>query len=201
MKRFEETGLWEVLDTCHTTKSTPLEKMKEILNEYLQEILVHCRENKGLAERIRSLNHLRSQFTTYLESKALTTKKLSVLRIIIRQALDAIDTELGIIKMDLEHPDRFIEFPADPPPLARWGGNVVDLIEYFIGPQAAGLLLLPSGKPMNYEESIEFLEKSYGITISNASDRRGKALDRQKNTQFQDKMRRVYLEEAEKRNL
>ena len=117
----------------------------------------------------------------------------------IKRAVGFINDEIDIIKMELEYPERFIVFPSENPPLARWGGKISDLIEYHIGPQAAGLLQHPSGQPMSYEESIEFLEKTYGITISNAHDRRAKVLDRQKNTTFQDEMRQVYLLEAKKR--
>lgn len=118
----------------------------------------------------------------------------------VGQAIYLIDRELDLIKMDLEHPERFIVFLEEHPPLARWNSNINDLIELFIGPQASGKLLNPDGRPMNYEESVEMLEKIFGIKISNPSDRRGKVLDRQKNTTFQDEMRQVFLEEAKKRN-
>lgn len=118
----------------------------------------------------------------------------------MKRAIYALDSERHILDMDLEYPDRFLEFPSDNPPFARWGGNINDLIEYHIGPQASGLLQHPSGQPMTYDESIEFLEKTYGITISNPHDRRGKVLDRQKNTKFQDEMRQVYLLESKKRD-
>lgn len=57
----------------------------------------------------------------------------------------------------------------------------------------------PSGRPMTYDEAVDFLEKVYGVTISNPCDRRGKVLDREDNTAFQDEMRKVYLLEANKR--
>ncbi len=201
MKRFDDTRFWEIIETYDSNPAIATVELDGTLDEFIAGLHIYCREEKNIAERTRILNYYRGKLVALMEEKTQTSKKHTVLRIIIKRAISAIDSELFLIKMDLEHPERFIEFPADPPPLARWGGNVIDLIEYFIGPQAAGLLLQPSGKPMNYEESIEFLEKTFGITISNPSDRRGKALDRQKNTQFQDKMKRVYLEEADKRNL
>ncbi len=200
MKRFDDTELWEVLKTYDNSPAIATVRLDDILDEFLAEIHSYCREDKNIAERTRSLNYLRSKLAAYLERKTYASKKLTVLRILIKRAISSIDSELFLIKMDLEHPERFIEFPADPTPLARWGGNVIDLIEYFIGPQAAGLLQQPSGRPMTYEESIELLEKTFGIKIPQPHDRRGKALDRQKNTAFTDEMRRVLLEEAKKRD-
>jgi hypothetical protein len=118
----------------------------------------------------------------------------------IKQAIHFVSDEIGIVRMDLEHPERFIEFPEDNPPLARWGSTSGNLIEYFIAPQAAGLLQHPSGKPMTYEESIELLEKIFGIKLLQPYDRRVKLLSRQKNTTFQDEMRRVFLDEAKKKD-
>jgi hypothetical protein len=102
--------------------------------------------------------------------------------------------------MDLAHPDRFLEFPSENSPLAHWNGPIAEIIELSIGPQASGRLQHPSGRPMNYEESIKLLEKIFGITIADPYDRRGKILDRQKNTRFQDEMRLVFLQEAKKRS-
>jgi hypothetical protein len=100
--------------------------------------------------------------------------------------------------MELEHPEGFVA--AATPARARWGGNVVDLIEYHIGPQAAGILQHPNGMPMTYEESVEFLENTYGVTVPNLCDRRAKALARQDNTAFTDKMRKVLQLESEKQD-
>ena len=200
MRRFDKTELWEALKCCNNSPAIATLKLDDVLDEFLAEIHSYCRENKDIAERTRSLNYLRSKLTAYLEDRAYTSKKFTVLRIIIKRAISSIDSELMIIKMDLEHPERFIEFPADPAPLARWGGSINDLIEYHLGPQAAGVLQLPSGRPMNYEESIEFLEKTYGISVPQPHDRRGRVLDRQKNTSFTDEMRRTLLEEAKKRD-
>jgi len=114
-------------------------------------------------------------------------------------AVGAIDTELEIVAEDWEYRKRFVEPLQDRRhPVGRWGGNVADLIEYHIAPQAAGLLQHPSGMPMEYEEAVGFLEHIYGVTVSNPSDRRAKILERVENTAFQDTMRKVFLLEADK---
>ena len=118
---------------------------------------------------------------------------------LVEQALDIFDCELKIIDMELEHPELRKAAPAIA--LVRWGGNVADLIEYHIGPQAAGLLQHPSGMPMTYEEAVGFIEDTYRVTVSNASDRRAKILERVDNTSFTDKMRKVLLLEADKHNV
>lgn len=200
MKRFDDTGLWEVLKNFEDPPSAMNTRLDVLLDKFVKYLHDYCREEKSIAEKTRSLNYARAELMMLLESKRFESKRYLCIRTIIKQAIYFIDGELNLIKLDLEHPERFIEFPSDHPPLARWGGNINDLIEYHIGPQTAGVLQHPSGRPMEYDESIQFLEKIYGITISNGSDRRGKVLDRQKNTSFQDEMRQVFLLEAKKRN-
>jgi hypothetical protein len=115
---------------------------------------------------------------------------------LVEQALDIFDCELKIVDMEWTHPEgRTVEAASA---LVRWGGPVVDLLEYHIGPQAAGLLRHPSGMPMTYDEAVDFIEKTYGVKVSNPSDRRAKILERVDNTAFTDKMRKVLLSEADK---
>lgn len=200
MRRFDDTRLWKVLKTCYDTSSTTTSGLEEILDEFVVSLHKYCREERNIAEKTRSLHYAKSELAGYLECSRFDSKKHKTMRALLRQAVYFIESELNLVKLDLEHPERFIEFPSDNPPLARWGGSVADLIEYHIGPQAAGKLLKPSGEPMNYEESIGFLERIYGISIPNPHDRRGRVLDRQKNTSFQDEMRHVFLEESKKRD-
>lgn len=200
MRRFDDTGLWEFLKNFENTPASINAGLDTLLERFAAYLHTYCREEKSIAEKTRSLNYAKSELVMLLESKRFDSKRYVCIRTVIKQAIYFIEGELNLIKLDLEHPERFIEFPSDTPPLARWAGDIVDLIEYHIAPQAAGMILKPSGEPMNYEESIELLERIYGIKISNPPDRRGKALDRQNNTKFQDKMRQMYLEEAKKRN-
>ncbi|MDL2319836.1 hypothetical protein LJC45_01745 [Alistipes sp. OttesenSCG-928-B03] len=199
MIRFDDTGLWEVLRSGNNTLNDRDAGLCALLDKFVAYLHEYCREEKSIAEKTRSLNYAKSELSLHLESNRFGAKKHALIRALIKQAIFFIEDELNLIKLDLEHPERFIVFPESQPALARWNGSVNDLIEYFIGPQAAGKLLNPDGRPMNYEESVEFLEKTFGILIPNAHDRRGRVLDRQKNTSFMDEMRRVFLEEAKKR--
>jgi hypothetical protein len=198
MKRFDHTRLWAVFRTLEQT--TDGSNPKAIFDEFVDEVSAYCRAETSLAERTRTLSYVRSEFRLYLDEQRCGTKKNVPLRRIIRQAVYFIENEIDLVKMELAHPERFITFPSDSAPLIRWGASTADLIEYTIGPQAAGILQLPSGKPMNFEEAVIFLEKIFGITIPQFYDRRTKILDRQKNTAFQDEMRRIFLEEAKKRS-
>lgn len=200
MKKFNDTVLWEVLKTSDSIPATAPVHLDEALDDFIAVLHAFCREERNIAERTRALSDLRSKLATHLEDKLCTSKKCALLRNIIKQAISSIDSELFLVKMDLEHPERFIEFPSDTPPLGRWGGNISELIEYTIGPQVSGKLLMPSGKPMTFEEAIEFLEKTFGITIPYPHDRRAKVFDRQKNTAFQDEMRKTFLAEVERRD-
>ena len=199
MRRFDNTRLWVFLQVAGNTTTALPAGLDAMLEEFIGELHNYCRDEMNIGERTRSLNYARSELDAYADGYE--SKKRTPIRKMIGRAMNFIDSELGMIEKELKYPDRFIVFPEDHPPLARWNGKVTDLIEYFIGPQAAGVLLNPNGKPMNYEESIEFLEKIFGIKIPNPGDRRAKVLDRQKNTTFQDEMHRVYLEEAKKRDL
>lgn len=194
MKRFDDTRLWEIINTYD---NTPAPALDDALDDFIVEIHEYCREEKDMAERTRSLNFVRGKLVAGLDECA---TKLKTIRTMLKRAIHFIDSEIDLIKMDLEHPDRFIEFPSDNPPLARWGSTSGNLIEYFTAPQAAGLIQHPSGKPMTFEETIQLLERVFGITIPQFYDRRVKLLARQKNTTFQDEMRRVYLEEAKKKD-
>jgi hypothetical protein len=122
---------------------------------------------------------------------------------LVEQALDIFDCELKIVDMEWTHPEGRTAAPPESTsePLALWDGSVNDLIEYNIGPQAAGLLRNPlTRKPMTFTEVCGLIEKVYGIVIGNPSDRRGTVLDRQDNMAFADDMRKVYQREAEIRN-
>lgn len=199
MRRFDNTGLWKLLQASGHSPTALTAELDSVLEEYVVELHGYCREEMNMAERTRSLNYARSELEAYADKYE--SKKQTPLRKMIGRAIYFIDSEIGMIEQELKYPDRFIVFPEDHPALARWNGKITDLIEYFIGPQAAGKLLNPDGRPMNYEESIELLEKIFGINVPNSSDRRGRVLDRQKNTAFQDEMRRIFLEEAKKRDL
>jgi hypothetical protein len=198
MKRFDDTELWEVLDTYDKSPALATMKLDDILDKFLAEIHSYCRVDKNIAERILSLNYLRSKLAAYLEERNRTSKKFRVLRMIIRRALASIDSELYLIEMDLEHPERFIEFPSDHPPLARWNGKIIELIEYHLPLQISGKLLLPSGAPMSYTALVRFLESSYGITIADERIRKSEVVNRAKPTVFIEKMLNVLKESIKK---
>ncbi len=101
--------------------------------------------------------------------------------------------------MELEHPERFLTFPDDHGPLARWNGTIAELLEYLIPLQIAGRLSANTGEPLSYAESVKMAERIFGITISAPYDRKTKLISRKKNdTPFLDKMRIAFREEAEK---
>lgn len=128
-------------------------------------------------------------------------KKNVPLRKIIKKALEGIGSEMDIVRMDLEHPERFIVFPEDRQPLARWSGTMMELLEYFIPLQMAGKLFKPSGEPMTFADVIKLIESIFGVIANKPYDMKTKILSRKKNiTPFIDKMRQMLLEVAEKLN-
>ena len=198
MKLFDDTELWEILNTYDNTPAIATVRLDESLDDFIARLHAFCRDEKNIAERTRILNYYRGKLVAYMESKTQTSKKHTVLRVIINRAISSIDSELFLIKMDLEHPERFIEFPANPAPLARWNGKVIELIEYYLPLQISGKMLMPSGKPMTYTDLIRYLESSYGITIADERKRKSEVVNRAKATAFIEKMLNILKEAIEK---
>ena len=198
MKLFDDTELWEILNTYDNTPNIATVKLDESLDDFIARLHAFCRDEKNIAERTRILNYYRGKLSAFMEGKVQATKKHTVLRVIINRAISSIDSELFLIKMDLEHPERFIEFPADPAPLARWNGKVIELIEYYLPLQISGKMLMPSGKSMTYTDLIRYLESNYGITIAGERDRKSEVINRSRPTVFIEKMLEVLKEIVKK---
>ena len=198
MKLFDDTELWEILKTYDNTPAIATVRLDESLDDFIARLHAFCRDEKNIAERTRILNYYRGKLSAFREGKVQATKKHTVLRVIINRAISSIDSELFLIKMDLEHPERFIEFPADPAPLARWGGKVIELIEYYLPLQISGKMLMPSGKSMTYTDLIRYLESNYGITIAGERDRKSEVINRSRPTVFIEKMLEVLKEIVKK---
>jgi hypothetical protein len=127
-----------------------------------------------------------------------TSRKKNVpLQKVIKRSMYFVDREIDLIKMDLEHPDRFLTFPDDRAPIARWNGSIAELLEYLIPPQVSGKLSKPSGESMCYSDLVRFIECIFGITVNKPYDTKTRLLSRKKNvTPFLDKMRHTLLEEV-----
>ncbi|GHV05212.1 hypothetical protein FACS189416_4590 [Bacteroidia bacterium] len=52
-----------------------------------------------------------------------------LLQDIATQVIGLIDCELEIVKMELEHPERFVKADNAPAPLAKWNGAIAELLE------------------------------------------------------------------------
>lgn len=198
MKRFDDIGLWKALKTYNNT-DTIITGWNRLFDDFVIALHEYCRGEKNIAEKTRSLHYAKSELAVCLECKRLDLQKQTTVKNIINQAIYFIDSELNLIKLELEYPERFISFPDDNTPLARWNGTIAELLEYTIPLQIAGRLSANSGEPMSYTDTVKLVERIFGITISAPYDRKTKLLSRKKNdTPFLDKMRIVFREEAEK---
>lgn len=155
---------------------------------------------KNVVERTRTLNYARYEISAIKENYQNRRLQENIpLLNALSHAIYFIDCELDIIRMELNYPERFIPFPDDTGPLARWNGTIAELLEYIIPLQIAGRLSANTGEPMSYTDAVKLIERIFGITISAPYDRKTKLLSRKKNdTPFLDKMRVVFREEAEK---
>jgi hypothetical protein len=199
MKRFDDTGLREVLKTPDSPSLGQVAEPDDLLDELIVKIHEYCREEKDMAERSRSLNYLRGKLAVYAEEDVIELKICKFLRRLIKQAIYFIDSEIDLAKMQIEYPERFITFPDDPVPLARWNGKPHELIEYIMPLQLDGKFLKPSGEPMTFIEMVRAFELFCGITVAKPHDIKMRLLTRKKNvTPFIDRMRVILREASEK---
>jgi hypothetical protein len=117
----------------------------------------------------------------------------------VAQAIEVIDCELEIVKMELEHPERFIKADNAPASLAKWMGTVVDLLEIVIALFFTGLIRKPSGHKMNLAEVAGLCGKIFGVDPRNLYGRKSKLMIRKKNElPFLDSLVSLYWKEANK---
>ncbi len=199
MKQFDNTELWEVLKSSGDLSSGMSIEMDDLIDKFIADVHIYCREEKDMAERGRSLNYLRGKLIVYIEDDSTDTKLCAFLRRLIRQVINFIDSEIELVKLEIEYPERFITFLDDPVPLARWNGKLAELLEYVMPLQLSGKILKPSGEPMAFTEVVRIFESLLGITIDNPNDIKMRLLARKKNvTPFIDKMKYAIKEAAEK---
>lgn len=74
MRRFENTGLWEVLASGNPSQALTT-KINTVLGDFFDELYAYCREEKNIAERTRSLNYARSELTAFMENPSCGSKK------------------------------------------------------------------------------------------------------------------------------
>jgi hypothetical protein len=117
---------------------------------------------------------------------------------IIAQAVSLIDCELDIVKMELEHPERFTG-ESMPAPLAKWTGTMAGLLEIIIALFLAGLIRKPSGHKMNLAEVAGLFGKIFGVEPRDLYGRKSKLMARKKNeAPFLDSLAFLYRKEANK---
>jgi hypothetical protein len=202
MKKFDHTGLWAVFRIPE--KATAGLNADAALSEFAEELYDYRREEKDLAQRIRTLNYARSELRIRLKYRRNGAGKNVPVpavfkKILNHDALALIDCELEIIQVELKYPERFILLPVDPAPLVRWNGSIAELLELAISVYYAGKFLKPSGESMAYSDIIALVERIFGITISRPYERKSKIFSRQKSkTPFLQKLIAVFRMEVEK---
>ena len=163
------------------------------LREFAVEIQSYCREERSLSERTRTLRVTRSELVM-IQRRFNGTDTSAV----IEQALSLIDCELDIVKMELEHPERFMQ-PESHTPLAKWNGTVSELLELAVSVHSAGKFSKPTGEPMVFSDVVTLVESIFGITISRPYERKSKLFSRKKDeTPFLRNLITVFRTAAEK---
>lgn len=203
MKRFDNTELWDILKTYDNTPAIATVRLNESLDDFIARLHSFCRGEKNIAERTRILNYYRGKLSAFMEGKVQASKKHTVLRIIIKRAISSIDSELFLIKMDLEHPERFV--PAhqfDFAPRAQWNGTLAELLEVVIALSLSGLIRTLDGRQLNLIEVAGLFEEIFGLKISDLYGRKTRLLTRKKNeSPFLESLLFHYRKEVEKMSL
>lgn len=193
MKNLEQSGLWAMLRNPETTAG--IAQADAALNEFAIELHRFCRDEKDLAERHHTLTFARGLLTAPREHGQKQTELSEHLSGV---AAALIEGELEILKMELEHPERFVSKNQPPAPLALWNGTIADLLELLTAVHLAGKLLKPTYEPMTYADVISFIRNVFGLRVDRPYDRKSKLLARSKGgAPFLAKLTAVYLGKVE----
>ena len=104
----------------------------------------------------RPRNSLRSGYASQSTSRG----KNVLILIVIDRAIAAIECELKIVEMEVEHPERFVHQERHGP-FAKWNGSIAELLELVIPVLYAGKLAKPTGEPMVYSDVITLIEMTF----------------------------------------
>ncbi|GHU55155.1 hypothetical protein FACS189411_03090 [Bacteroidia bacterium] len=119
----------ELLNIFSHTESAEDEAKDIALGEFADELQSYCRQEKDLAERTRTLRFARSELAVAQERIHTGAGKNVLLQDIATQVIGLIDCELEIVKMEREHPERFVKADNAPASLAKWNGAIAELLE------------------------------------------------------------------------
>ncbi len=203
MIRFNDIGLWEVLKYPHNPAPGLLVGLDSLFDDFVVQINVYCQEEKDMAERTRSLNYLRSRIVSYAEGTIRGPKMHRCIGLLARQAISFIDSEINLVRMQLEYPECFCpDSPFDFAPRAQWNGTLAQLLEIIVALAPSGLIRTLDGRQMNLVEIAGLFEEIFGLKISDLYGRKTRLLTRKKNeSPFLDNLLFLYRKEVEKMSL
>ncbi len=195
MKNFDQSGLWNILRDPEATVG--VEQADDVLGKFATELHRYCREEKDLAERHRTLTLARS-FIIAPQGFRYAAAPNGVSDYISSTAMGIIDGELDILKMELEHPKRFVNQNKSPAPLALWTGTGTELLEVFTSIHLTGKLLKPTYEPMPFSDVITLIRDVFGASIARPYDRKTKMFTRTKGgAPFLERLTAIYLRKVE----
>ena len=190
MKKLDKSGMFSMLRNPDAI--TSISQADDVLSKFANELHDYCRREKNLAERYRTLMFTRSFLASPHGWMRGEEKIMRLLSYISGVAVNVIDGELELLKMELEHPERFVKKIL--PPLAIWNGTIADLLELLTTVQLTGKLLKPSQEPMTYADVISFIRDVFGIHVAQPYKRKTELLTRVKGgAPFLEKLIVIYL--------
>ena len=123
MNKFDQFGLWwSMLRDPKAIESVAM--ADAALCKFAVELNRYCRTETVLAERSQSLTFAKGVLSAPHEWTHEGEEAEGLILYISDVAVELIDGELEILKMELEFPERFCEAPVDRPPLAKWAARL-----------------------------------------------------------------------------
>ncbi len=195
MKNSDQSGLWMML--CDPEVTVGIEHADAVFEKFATKLHRYCREEKDLAERHRTLTFTRGFITTPQRARDYAAPN-GLVDYISDMATGLIDGERDILKMELEHPERFVNQNKPPAPLALWSGTGAELLEVFTSIHLTGKLLKPTYEPMPFSDVITLIRDVFGVSIARPYDRKTKMFTRAKGgAPFLEKLTSIYLGKVE----
>jgi len=180
MRFFTHTGLWNILSNPDNTNNDFVQADADAaLSEFTSELIGYCREKSDPAERIRTLRFARSELA--IAQEQITHMALST---IVKKAVQLIDCELEIVRMELEYPQRFLKIDKPSVSNVLWAskGSKVKILELAGGLFRLGELTTLDGTKLCFADIVRAFEVAFNVDLRSLYIQRNQSRNRKRST-------------------
>lgn len=184
MRFFTHTRLWAMFKDYENTNNDFVRADADAaIDEFTSELIDYCREERDPAERIRTLRFARGELE--IAQEHFHGEKTSVaLSVVIKKAIRLIDCELEIVRMELEHPQRFLNVDKTPISNVLWAskGSKVKILELAGGLFRLGELTTFDGSELCFVDIVRAFEAAFNTDLRSLYIQRNQSRNRKKST-------------------